>query len=275
MFVSTAPAVKPTHRSTFSRGTHTAPIVHPRGWVPQRWHDGPVTDSAARAADLITDADRALVRTVDRLDEAAYAEPSLLPGWTRAHVVAHLALNAEGLAGVLHGAHIGEPQPMYASPEGRDSDIAELAAADPAELRERLLAGTATFSDALAAMHEDDWAGRFERTPGGPDFALVHVALMRVREVEIHHADLGAGYSPVDWPEPFRVLLLDSMTKRPYPAPFSVHPTDLDRTWHYGEGTGGAVVTGTSADLGWWLTGRGTGEGLESDTNDLPEVESW
>ena len=275
MFVSTAPAVKPTHRSTFSRGTHTAPIVHPRGWVPQRWHDGPVTDSAARAADLITDADRALVRTVDRLDEAAYAEPSLLPGWTRAHVVAHLALNAEGLAGVLHGAHIGEPQPMYASPEGRDSDIAELAASDCSELRERLLAGTATFSDALAAMHEDDWAGRFERTPGGPDFALAHVALMRVREVEIHHADLGAGYSPVDWPEPFRVLLLDSMTKRPYPAPFSVRPADLDRTWHYGEGAGVAVVTGTSADLGWWLTGRGTGEGLEADTNDLPEVESW
>lgn len=275
MFASTAPAVKPTHRSTFSRGTHTAPIVHPRGWVPRRWQDGPVTDSAARAADLITDADRALVRTVDRLDEAAYAEPSLLPGWTRAHVIAHLALNAEGLAGVLHGAHIGEPQPMYASPEGRDSDIAELAAADPAELRERLLAGTATFSDALAAMHEDDWAGRFERTPGGPDFALAHVALMRVREAEIHHADLGAGYSPVDWPEPFRVLLLDSMTKRPYPAPFSVRPADLDRTWHYGEGAGVAVVTGTSADLGWWLTGRGTGEGLEADTNDLPEVESW
>lgn len=275
MFVSTAPAVKPTHRSTFSRGTHTARIVHPRGWAARRWHDGPVTDSAARAADLITDADRALVRTVDGLDEAAYAGPSLLPGWTRAHVVAHLALNAEGLAGVLHGAHVGRPQPMYSSPEGRDSDIADLAAADPAELRERLLAGTATFSDALAAMHEDDWDGRFERTPGGPDFALANVVLMRVREVEIHHADLGAGYSPADWPEPFRVLLLDSMTKRPYPAPFSVRPTDLDRTWHYGEGSGGTVVTGTSADLGWWLTGRGAGEGLAPDTNDLPEVESW
>lgn len=168
MFASTAPAVKPTHRSTFSRGTHTAPIVHPRGWVPQRWHDGPVTDSAARAADLITDADRALVRTVDRLDEAAYAEPSLLPGWTRAHVVAHLALNAEGLAGVLHGAHIGEPQPMYASPEGRDSDIAELAASDCSELRERLLAGTATFSDALAAMHETTGPAASSARPADP-----------------------------------------------------------------------------------------------------------
>ena len=234
-----------------------------------------MTDTAARAADLLAGADRALVRTVDALARPAWAEPSLLPGWTRAHVVAHLALNAEGLAGVLHGAHVRQPQPMYASPEGRDADIAELATADPADLRERFLASTAQFERALAAMHEDDWDGRFERTPGGPDFALANVPLMRVREVEIHHADLGAGYAAGDWPEGFRVLLLDSMTKRHFPEPFTARPTDLDRTWHYGDGEGGPTVSGTSADLGWWLTGRGAGEGLTSDTTDLPEVESW
>ena len=237
-----------------------------------------MTDPAGAAPDLaalLADADQALVRTVDGLAEAAYAEPSLLPGWTRAHVVAHLALNAEGLAGVLHGAHVGQPQAMYASPEARDSDIEDLATAPPADLRERLLAGTARFADAMTAMHEADWDGRFERTPGGPEFALVNAPLMRVREVEIHHADLAAGYAAADWPEGFRVVLLQSMTKRPYPAPFSVRPTDLDRTWTYGEGDGGPVVSGTSAALGWWLTGRGTGDGLTSDTNELPEVESW
>ena len=26
---------------------------------------------------------------------------------------------------------------------------------------------------------------------------------------------------------------------------------------------------------GWWLTGRGSGEGLTSDTTELPEVETW
>ncbi len=84
-------------------------------------------------------------------------------------------------------------------------------------------------------MHEPDWDGRFERTPGGPDFALANVPLMRLREVEIHHADLDAGYTAADWPEGFRVVLLDSMTKRSYPAPFTVRPSDLDRTWHYGD----------------------------------------
>lgn len=234
-----------------------------------------MTDVLRPHPDLIARADQALVRTVDALSDHEYAEPSQLPGWTRGHVVAHLALNAEGLAGVLHGAHIGRPQPMYATPEARDADIAELATAEPTELRERFLAATARFGEALEAMSESDWDGRFERTPGGPDFALGNVVLMRLREVEIHHADLDAGYSAEDWPQDFRTILLESMTKRPYPAPFSVRPTDLDGTWHYGEGGGGPIVSGTSAALGWWLTGRGAGEGLTSDAGALPEVESW
>ena len=234
-----------------------------------------MTDVLRPSPELIARADRALVRTVDSLSGTEYAEPSQLPGWTRAHVVAHLALNAEGLAGVLHGAHTGSPRPMYASPEARDDDIADLAAGDTAELRERLLAATARFAVAVDAMHDQDWQGRFERTPGGPTFALGNVLLMRLREVEIHHADLDAGYSAADWPEAFRAILLESMTKRPYPGPFTVRPTDLDRTWRYGDGDGGPVVSGTAAALGWWLTGRGSGEGLTSDTGDLPEVEPW
>lgn len=224
---------------------------------------------------MIARADQVLVRTVDGLTATSYAGDSLLPDWSRGHVVAHVALNAEALAGVLHGAHVGQPQPMYASPEARDTDIADLAAAGPAELRDRLLAGTTRFSDALAAMHDDDWAGRFERTPGGPEFNLSSVALMRVREVEIHHADLDAGYTHADWPADFCALLLESMTKRHYPTPFDARPSDLDRAWRYGEGEGGPVVSGPSAALGWWLTGRGSGAGLTSDAGSLPEVESW
>ena len=75
------------------------------------------------------------------------------------------------------------------------------------------------------------------------------------------------------------MVLLDSMTKRSYPSPFAALPSDLDRTWHYGDRRqddgGGPVVTGTSAAIGWWLTGRGTGEGLTTDSSTLPEVESW
>ncbi|GAA1449429.1 maleylpyruvate isomerase family mycothiol-dependent enzyme [Mycobacterium cookii] len=238
-----------------------------------------MTDFAARAADLITDADRALVRTVDGLGDAAYAEPSLLPGWSRAHVVAHLALNAEALAGVLRGAHVGTPQPMYASAQHRDSDIEHLAAQPAQALRDRLLASTTEFEQAMRAMHDNDWDGRFERAPDGPDFAVATIPLMRVREVEIHHADLDAGYTAADWSEDFVVLLLESMTRRPYPTPFTVLATDLDRSWHYGERGPGApdepLVIGGAAALAWWLTGRGSGEGVTCEAGALPRVESW
>ncbi len=258
--------------------THHRQRAHrpPSGVVVGGGTMAPVTDLGL-VPGLLADADQALVRAVDGLDDAAYAEPSLLPGWTRAHVVAHLALNAEGLGGVLHGAHLGQPQPMYPSSERRDTDIAELAAVAPAELRERFLAGTALFSEAMAAMHEADWDGHFERTPGAPRFSLTSVPLMRLREVEIHHADLDAGHTADDWPAGFRTVLLDSMTKRAYPAPFAVRATDLDRTWHYGDGgdDGAPVVSGTSSALGWWLTGRGAGEGLTTDSSTLPEVGSW
>ena len=234
-----------------------------------------MSDVALPALDLITNADQALIRTVDALDDDAYAEPSLLPDWTKGHVIAHLALNAEGLERVLTGVHVGEPRTMYDSDDARNNDIDELAVAAPAELRDRLLAGVTRFSRAAEDMHEDDWAARFDRTPGGPSFAVKNIPLMRVREVEIHHADLGAGYAAADWSEEFRTLLLESMTRRDHPGPFVASATDLGRTWQYGDGEGGAVVTGDSASLGWWLTGRGSGEGLTCDSGALPRIDSW
>ena len=81
--------------------------------------------------DGLVEATQRLVRTVDSLSDDDLAAPSVLPGWSRAHVVAHLTLNAEGLAGVLAGVVEGEDVPMYRSQEDRDADIEELAAGAP------------------------------------------------------------------------------------------------------------------------------------------------
>ena len=226
------------------------------------------------STELLHESTQRLVRTVDSLPDAAFGEPSGLPGWTRGQVVAHLTLNAEGLTGALTGLVQGEPTPMYRSQDSRNEDIDKLAAAEPSELRDRLLGATTGFADAVAAVPEDAWGTKLERVPGGPTFRAGAVPGMRLREVEIHHVDLAAGYTRNDWPLPFATLLLDSMAKRrAWSEPFRVRPNDVDGLWTFGEG--GPTVTGTAADLGWWLTGRGSGEGLTCDNGTLPGIGAW
>jgi len=220
----------------------------------------------------LAEASRRLVRTVDAMAETSYAEPSLLPDWTRGHVVAHLALNAEGLAGALRGLTEGRSVPMYASQEARDGDIATLGTARPEAIRNRLLGGVTDFGHAVAAVPEDAWGTGIDRTPGQRAFKAGSVPKMRLREVEIHHADLGLAYTRADWDPAFAVLLIESMAKRDFEVPLTVHAVDLDRTWHLGDG--GPTVSGAAVDLGWWLTGRGDGDGLSSD-GELPRIEGW
>lgn len=227
--------------------------------------------------DHLTEAGQRLVRTVDGFTDEDWTGASLLPGWSRAHVVAHLALNGEALHDVLVGAREGEPVAMYRSPEARDSDIEELAQADSAELRERLLAGLTTFQDATVAVPDDVWSGRFERTPGGPTLPLNSVPLMRVREIEIHHADLGAGYTADQWPPRFAEAVIDGMVKRLDPdVSFRVTPLDYERTWDVGQVSDTtAVVTGPVTQLAWWLTGRDPGEQVVCSRGDLPTIGAW
>lgn len=228
----------------------------------------------ALAQELLPDATRRLIRTADGLSDDDYAAPSGCPGWTRGHVLAHLALNAEALAGALAGIVEGERVPMYAAQEDRDADIEELAAAGPTVIRSRLLGACTDVVDAFAALPEDQRDTTIDRVPGGRSFAAGEVPGMRLREVEIHHADLAAGYGPSDWSPEFATLLLDGMEARGgETTAFQAHATDLDRTWSYG--AGGPTVSGRGSDLGWWLTGRGDGAGLTSDGGALPQIGTW
>ena len=100
---------------------------------------------------------------------------------------------------------------------------------------------------------------------------------MRLRELEIHHVDLGVAYTTRDWSETFSILLVNAMTKRlDPPERIEVRPLDVDRTWILGpNGDDGEVVTGPVADLGWWLTGRPAPETLSCSRGELPEIGAW
>jgi len=222
--------------------------------------------------DELLAATRRLVRTVDSLSDDDLAAPSVLPGWSRAHVVAHLALNAEALAGVLRGMTEGRDVPMYASQEDRDARIEALSALGGGRLRDHFLSGTRRFQDALLKVPADGWDGKFRRVATGEAVvSRAAIPAMRHREVEIHHADLAAGYGTADWPEEFLDETFNRVVAdREDGPPTMLRTPDGDVPLAGGIGP---LVFGTRADLTWWLLGRGDGTGLTADQ--LPTLRSW
>jgi maleylpyruvate isomerase len=241
------------------------------------------TTERERATHELADASARVVRTVDGFHGGDWSAPSLLPGWTRAHVVAHLGLNAAGMARALHAIVADEddggPRTMYDSDEQRAQDIAHRATADPSELRAHLLAGITILQEAVDAVPDGRWDTRVERTPGGRTMRAGTFAAMRWRELEIHHVDLDAGYAPSDWSDAFAEHLLDAMAKRLQPdEAFEVKPLDSERTWVLGTGEAEypvPVVAGPAADLGWWLTGRPAPDTLSCSRGELPSIRGW
>jgi len=202
--------------------------------------------------------------------------PSLLPGWSRGHVISHLSRNADALGNLLHWAQSGVETPMYVSNEQRDADIEAGAGRTAAELREDASASCGRFLQAVNEVHAAHLSAPVSRTAGSPTFEAGEVGAMRRTEVEVHHADLGIGYTARDWPADFTRALIDRRAADLEAAGHAMtwQLTDLGETIVVGDGSG-PQVSGASADLAWWLIGRGAGEGLTSDAGDLPTIGTW
>ncbi|CAM3219024.1 DinB family protein [Nocardioides dubius] len=222
----------------------------------------------------LADAAQRWQQTITALPDDDFALPSGLPGWTRGHVIAHVALNGEAFLRVLRLSAAEQPASMYDSAEGRDADIDALALAAPAEIRARAIAVDGDIADALCALPETGLDAVAHRLPegGGFAFAVREVPRRRLGEVEIHHADLGLPDRGRDaWPLAFSELLLESRSPAHRDLRFAA--TDTGRTWGAEAVAGDAepvTLTGTSADLAWWLIGRGTGDGLTSSSGEVP-----
>jgi len=228
---------------------------------------------------LIAEVDRAtyrLLATARALDDAAVAQPSPLPGWTRGHVLTHVARNADSLVRVLTGARTGEDLPQYASREQRDGDIAAGSGRPLADQVADVSAAAGRFAAAVAELPPDRWFAtvRWRSSPPAPAATAVWV---RLREVEVHHVDLAAGYRPADWPEAFTHRLLHELTNgwagRTDGPRVRLRATDLDHESTLGPGP---VVAGPAHALAAWLTGRTSGDGLTVDPpGPLPPVPEW
>ncbi|HET9858195.1 MAG TPA: maleylpyruvate isomerase N-terminal domain-containing protein [Nocardioidaceae bacterium] len=94
--------------------------------------------------------------------------PSLLPGWSRGHVVTHVARNADGLRNLLVWARTGVETPQYPSWEQRNRDIDSGAGRPHAALLADSRASAERFLDEVANVTGDQWAVPATPPPTGP-----------------------------------------------------------------------------------------------------------
>lgn len=202
--------------------------------------------------------------------------PSQLPGWSRGHVVTHIARNADALCNMVRWAETGVETPMYASREQRDADIDSGADRSAHALRVDASASAGRFLQAINELdvrHED---APVSRMPGTETFPARDIALLRRIEVEIHQADLGIGFTHRDWSSDFAEVMVGRVRKDKADGPAMVlRATDTHGLWTYGVEGDGPEVAGTAADLAWWVLGRGDGAGLVSSTGVLPQQGKW
>ena len=165
----------------------------------------------AESTDRIAGSTGRLLATAAVLTDDQAREPSLLPGWSRGHVLTHLARNADGLRNLLIWARTGVVTPQYPSAQARDEAIEAGAGRAAAELVADLRESAEAFGAEAASMPGPGWQVSVHGIRGAGHPAW-YTLLRRLSEVEIHHVDLAAGYQPTDWPAWFVGERLESVT---------------------------------------------------------------
>ncbi|MHA5049713.1 maleylpyruvate isomerase family mycothiol-dependent enzyme [Streptomyces sp. SD15] len=230
-------------------------------------------DDARRWALLGTEL---MLKAAAGFDGAAFAAPSALPGWSRAHVAAHVAANAEALSNLVHWAATGEPTPMYASPEERTTGIERGRALPAADLTAWLRSSADALEKGMAALGEEQWRAQVV-TAQGRTVSATEVPWLRSREVCVHAVDLANGVSFADLPPDFLTALCDDVvTKRaaaPGPA-VTLRAPATAAAWDLPGDGEAALVTGELHDIAAYLTGRDAGP-LTPDGTRAPTLGAW
>jgi maleylpyruvate isomerase len=216
-----------------------------------------------------------------RMGDEAFGAPSLLPGWTRAHVLTHVARNADAMVNLVTWARTGTPTPAYASREQRDADIEAGATRTPAEIRADVAESSDRLAEAVRTMPEQAWAAEVE-TPQGIRLPAAVIPWGRAREVWIHAVDLDVGAAFSDMPPPMLTALIADVSAhratRPGCPRMVLEDSGSGATVEVGPGPDGddgpagdlGTVRGAAPDLAAWLLGRSNGTGLRTADGTRP-----
>lgn len=181
----------------------------PAGWRDHRFAD--VADASPIPRDdlrRVADAQSRFQAAVVGLSETDVRRPSRLPGWTVAHVLTHVARNADSHRRRAEAAARGEIVDQYSGgAAGRAAEIEEGAGRSAKELVDDVRASAQAMEAAWRAVPESAWANR-TRDVGGRERPLSGLPSRRWQELEVHVVDLDVGVTHGDWPDEFVAVWL-------------------------------------------------------------------
>lgn len=202
---------------------------------------------------LIRDADQALLRDTIGILETDWHAPSLLPGWTRAHVATHLARGADRLRRLTANSRSGASVPEVSVTDrleelewGADRNGLEL----QIDLDTSASALTATWNAVTDWQRPVRYQGRIR--------PLAILPVIRLHEISVHHLDLDCGFTAEQLSSeaaaPLLGWVIDRVRELDLPAIAIEAASGL--TGVVGRGPVTATARGADAQLWAWLSGR-------------------
>ncbi|MCU1564544.1 MAG: maleylpyruvate isomerase family mycothiol-dependent enzyme [Arthrobacter sp.] len=200
-------------------------------------------------------------RKLNELSDAELDGASLLPGWSRRHVTAHVGYNARAIARLVEWAATGVETPMYASTAVRDHEIDFGATLSPIALRSLFDHSAVHLNVEWRDLPEDAWHHKV-RTIQGREVPATETIWMRTREVWMHAVDLDNGATFADIPVPVLQRLLRDITgawkARGTDAGLVVKAACQEQELTFGDTAGASptVVSGPLPAVVAWAAGR-------------------
>ena len=190
----------------------------------------------------VGDAQHRFLDVIGGFDDSDLRRPSLLPGWTVAHVLAHMARNADSHRRRAEAAALGEVIDQYpGGNEGRAAEIERGAAGTRAQILDDVAISAERMQAAWRQVPGGAW-DVISRDVSGRERPLRTLPARRWQELEVHVVDLDAGITHGDWPADFVEVWLPELRATAeqrltpgavLPAPGTLDDRD-ELAWLYG-----------------------------------------
>ncbi len=216
-----------------------------------------------------------LLANVASFTDEEITSPSALEGWTRGHVITHLARSAEALGRLVNNAITGSNDPMYPSLEQRNADIEAGARRSAKELLADLQQAHAAFMERAEALADAPDAAAEVQLRNRP-FKAYALPNLRCAEVIIHHQDLDSTF---ELHEADPDSQLDALNSVVWSLQGKPEAPGVTVTTYEGDelviGDGATTVIGERDGVVDWLARGRTDHVRTTDGSALPEIPKW